>query len=199
MTTKIRTLVAAAAAVFSFNASAQNYWGVGLNSFDFRTDEVTDFNDKARLVSGSEALEGLFGFEWMPYLAAEARLGLGFNGDKVQIETRGLSLGAGSFELSSYLSGYLRPQYQSGPFQAYALLGFSGVKFELKADDEKDAHSKRGFSYGVGASYALSATASLNLEWKQLADISFKPDQDEDEPSLKAKFTGFGISYTQKF
>lgn len=119
------------------------------------------------------------GAQLSPYVAVEGRVGGGFNDDS----TDGYAV-----RVDTLYAAYLKGSLPLAPgFSIYGLGGLGGVRLhrnfgDLRADDT-------GFSYGLGADFALGNGAGLNLEWSRLVSgTNFGYDYDTDLASLGVTF-----------
>jgi hypothetical protein len=120
-------------------------------------------------------------------LAGEVRLGLGLGDGDIKGSGYGVSLNVGKFKIENYLSAYIKPQFKSGSFVGYGLLGVSSVNSKGSIDGESQSGSDSGLSYGLGAGLNFGAS-TVALEYKTLVEI-------EDFGDLQ----GFNIAYQYKF
>lgn len=161
-------LTVAVAALSSGLACADNYWALGVSSF-----ELESSFDGFGMTADVKAIEGVYGFTSSPNIAWEARLGLGMGEEDIAFSYQGInniSIGA-TYKVDAYFSGYFRPQIVKENFQVYGLLGYSSVSGETSFDGSSEDTSDDGFSYGVGAGFIFAEKSSINLEWKNLAKV----------------------------
>jgi opacity protein-like surface antigen len=75
----------------------------------------------------------------------------------------------GEVKVTSMFGLYAKPQFKSGGFKAYGLLGYAGyntettIEFGNYSESEKTADD--GISYGLGAGFDFGQHG-LALEWK---------------------------------
>lgn len=179
----IGTLVLAVSALSSGSVLANSYWGVGISSYELESEF-----DGLKMTADVRGIEGAYGFESSPNIAWEVRLGLGLGDDDINFSMGNNSTTLGiSYKVSSYFSGYFRPQYVTENFQFYGLLGYSSVSGEVSGGGSSEDTSDDGLSYGVGAGIVFGGNNAINLEWKNLAAI--------DDGDI----TGLSLTYQRRF
>lgn len=168
---QVAALVAVLSSVAGHVSAQSAYYGVGFGKYELTTD-FDSIYDGLEGTTDIKGIEGVWGFEQTPYIAWEARLGMGLGSDNMVLHADGKSEETDlEYKVSSYFSGYFRPQYKGSNVQVYGLLGYSSVGGEVSFDGESEDSSDDGFSYGIGAGFIFSGVNSLNIEWKNLAKI----------------------------
>lgn len=157
--------VLAALAMCSQARAAGSYIGVGFSPYSLEA-EAGQFTSNA----DANVLEGYYGFEWNDFFAAEMRLGFGLGSDDLELTYGSVRVDAGEVKVTSMFGLYAKPQFKSGGFKAYGLLGYAGYNTETTIefdgeyiDSEKTADD--GISYGLGAGLDFGQHG-IALEWK---------------------------------
>lgn len=166
MPTQIKSIVFAlsALAMCSQAQAAGNYVGVGFSPYSLEA-ESGQFTSEA----DANVIEGYYGFEWNDFFAAEMRLGFGLGSDDLKLTDGYASADVGEVKVTSMFGLYAKPQFKSGGFKAYGLLGYAGyntettIEFGNYSESEKTADD--GISYGLGAGFDFGQHG-LALEWK---------------------------------
>jgi opacity protein-like surface antigen len=98
------------------------------------------------------------GQQFSPNLAIEGRIGGGFSDDS----TNGYAV-----KVDSLYAGYIKGSLPLGQgFSLYGLGGVGGMHLRRNFGDGDVTES--GFSYGLGADFALGNGTALNVEWSRL-------------------------------
>lgn len=152
------------------------YVGLGISAVSTREGSLDFFSKK----SGQDRTGNLLlmvGYEFNTYVAVEGRYSTYIaEEDFLNSDTWGI---------------YLKPQYPvNEDFKVYALLGFGGIDaegvngFDVDIDDT-------GFQWGLGASYAMTETVSVFVDYVSLASgmesnafLGATPDIDSDALTL---------------
>ena len=112
------------------------------------------------------AIGGKFGKQFTPNIALEARFGIGVADD--EIDAGGIPV---KLEVDNYYGLYGKAMLPVSPnVSLYGLLGFTRAKVTASAGGFTASASDDDVSFGVGAEFGVSRTASINLEWAQLVD-----------------------------
>jgi hypothetical protein len=134
------------------------YAGVTLSQVTYKED---GFPSAKPLTIG-----GKFGKQFTPNLALEARLGFGISDDEV--DAGGIPV---KVELDNYFGVYgkgILPLSQN--FSLYGLLGFTRAELTASAFGFSSSDSDDDISYGIGAEFGISRSASISLEWARLLE-----------------------------
>lgn len=136
-------------------------------------------------------LEGVGGAVLLPYLAVEARLGVGLGegnedvfvgyavndtGDYLnifgEITTDPLEFvqvkETMDVEINYYASAYLRPFVANEKATLYGLLGFSSFGLDSSEPGMLENTSESGLSYGLGCSFTMNEHLEITAEWKKM-------------------------------
>ena len=130
------------------------------------------------------------GFQYNPFFAFEFRYWTAFNGGDYSISSNYPPLyppAGGSYDDFDAWGVYLKPMYPVTPeFSIYGLLGFSGVY--ISGEPGWDLLDEGDFSWGLGASYAVTPNILLFADYVQLFngegygygyyDYDYNSDQD---------------------
>jgi opacity protein-like surface antigen len=128
------------------------------------------------------------GYQYNQYIALEGRYSFGFNTDYD-------GGNAGNLDYDGDVSSwgiYAKPMYPMGDFNLYALLGYGGVMLDDIANG--DAYEE-GFQWGIGASYIVSDTISVFVDYVSLYDdtgFDYRAKNDD----IKSDTWTLGVSYT---
>ena len=141
-----------------------NYVGIGFSPYSL------DAEANGSSISGdANVLEGYYGFEWNDFFAAELRLGFGLGSGDLELDSNIYSGDVGKVKITSMYGLYAKPQFKSGGFKAYALLGYAGYSTETTIEygsySESEDTTDDGFSYGIGAGFDFGQHG-IALEWK---------------------------------
>lgn len=119
------------------------------------------------------------GQQFSPNLAIEGRIGGGFSGD---------SSDGYAVKVDSLYAGYIKGSLPLGQgFSVYGLGGVGGMHLRRNFGDGDVAES--GFSYGLGADFALGNGTALNVEWTRLlSGTNFGYDFNTDIASIGVTF-----------
>ncbi|HMU67517.1 MAG TPA: hypothetical protein PKE57_10235 [Cellvibrionaceae bacterium] len=154
-------LTAATATSGALAATQYLALAVNRNSIDTNSNHFTISTD-------ADTLEGIYGLEYNEFFAAEARLGLGINKGKRHLDGQEEALDLGEIKIGSMYALYAKPQFNSGAFKAFALLGYAGYNSEWSFRDEDYYASSntayKGISYGLGAGWSFGQHV-INIEW----------------------------------
>lgn len=141
-----------------------NYVGLGFSPYSLDAEA-----DGANVTGDANVLEGYYGFEWNDFFAAEMRLGFGLGSGDLELDANGYNRNVGDVKITSMYGLYAKPQFKSGGFRGYALLGYAGYNTETTISvgnySETSDTSDSGFSVGVGAGWDFGQHG-VSLEWK---------------------------------
>ncbi|MDH4479259.1 MAG: outer membrane beta-barrel protein [Rhodoferax sp.] len=141
------------------SASAQMYGQVGVTFVKY---EPTVLGVK--LSSSSNAIRGVLGYEVNENLALEGLAAVGM-GDS-DFEVAGVKIPGAKFKVDSVVGLYAKPKFKFSPeLEGFVRAGFARSQGTVSAGGLSESSSESGFSYGVGASYALSQKTSLNFDY----------------------------------
>lgn len=142
------------------SAQAQSMYGdVAYQMFD--TDLATD----------PAAVRGIVGYKFNPNLAVEGMLGTGIRDGKDS------SMGVTAKVKLDRLAGvYAKSSFKvNDAFELYGRLGYVNYKVSATGSmggfSAKVSDSDSDVSYGVGASYYLSPTMSINVDYMDFGDL----------------------------
>lgn len=96
--------------------------------------------------------------------AVEARLGTGLSDDSISVLGTSVDIKVDNF-FGVYAKGILP---LSDVVSVYGLAGYTRGELTVEALGQSSSDSDSDFSYGLGADFALSKTASLGVEWARL-------------------------------
>jgi len=119
------------------------------------------------------------GQQFSPNLAIEGRIGGGFSED---------SSDGYVVKVDSLYAGYIKGSLPLGQgFSVYGLGGLAGMHLRRNFGDGDVTES--GFSYGLGADFALGNGTALNVEWSRLlSGTNFGYDFKTDIASIGVTF-----------
>ncbi len=134
-----------------------------------------DYNEEGISASFEPSMiVGRFGKFFNPYVAVEARLGMGLDDDTQFIPELGVNGVDGTLELNSligvYLAGHLNLTASSS---LYAIVGSSRVEAKASVPAFPAVNSTEAdsdLSYGVGVNIGILNNVALNIEYMQYLD-----------------------------
>ncbi len=107
-------------------------------------------------------LTALGGYQFNPYLALEARIGVGLTDDSL----KGMFLDEISLELDRYFGGYLVGTVPLSDWVAiYGMAGFVDAKISAKMEGQSVSESDNEFSFGAGLKLYGTESAAFTLEY----------------------------------
>jgi len=138
------------------------------------------------------------GFQYNAYIAFEFRYWMSFSDGDYSISSNDPTLipVPGSYQDMDVWGFYLKPMYPiSNELSIYALLGFSGVS--VTGEPGWDLLDDSDFSWGLGASYAVTPNIVLFADYANLYDdstesYSFDYDSSQD---TSVDTINVGVSY----
>jgi opacity protein-like surface antigen len=151
----------------------------------------TDIDYNALLFQG--------GYQYNPYIAFEFRYWMSFGDGDYSISSNYPPLyptPAGSYADFDAWGLYLKPMYPiSNELSVYALLGLSGVS--VTGEPGWDLLDDNDFSWGVGASYAITPNILLFADYANLYDgtIDYYGFDSESTQDSSADTINVGVSY----
>lgn len=151
---KLKLAAVVVSSVLSAQAFADTYFGTNYSIVDSEISNPTALSVKIGKFMGEN-------------IAVEARLGFGLQDDKVE----GLSGVESSIDNMYGVYGIYNFAPKSD-FNPYAILGYTNVKATVNSPVGSASDSEKDISYGLGASFKLSETASFNVEWARVIDKS---------------------------
>ena len=129
------------------------YAGLGISAVSTRDGSLSFFDEEPGQDRTGNLL-GLVGYEFNPYVAVEGRYSTYITEEDI--------LNSDTWSL------FVKPQYPvSENFNVYALLGYGGVDAEGVDGHVVDV-DESGFQWGLGASYAMSETYSVFIDYVSL-------------------------------
>jgi opacity protein-like surface antigen len=131
------------------------YLGLGLSATEVGNDSISFFSEE----SGQDRMGGIVfqaGYEFNQYIAVEGRYSTSVSkGDFLERDAWGL---------------YLKPQYPvSESMNIYALLGYGGMTLDPTGTANVSLDDN-GFQWGIGASYDMSASVALFVDYVSIAN-----------------------------
>ena len=119
------------------------------------------------LSSDPTMLRLLLGTELNENLDLEGMVGLASSGDDVKVNGISLSsLVSNSFKVKSAYGVFIRPKTMlNDQLELFGRLGYSKLKYNMSVASLNLSDSESGMSFGVGASYKLSDTAKLTVDY----------------------------------
>lgn len=155
-----RIVVVSMLALTALSAQAQSMYGdVAYQMFD--TDLATD----------PAAVRGIIGYKFNPNVSAEAMLGMGVRDGKDS------SFGIpATVKLDRLVGIYAKSTLKfNDAFELYGRLGYVNYKASASASfsgfSSEVSESGSDISYGIGASYYLSPTMSINVDYMDFGDL----------------------------
>lgn len=107
---------------------------------------------------------GKIGKQINPNFAVEGRLGFGIADDDVDVGGLPVTL-----EIDYYFGAYLKGMLPlSSAASVYGLVGFTQAKLTASAAGFSASDSDSDISFGAGAEFGISPTASVSVEWARL-------------------------------
>lgn len=157
-------LLALAAVAITAAANAQTYGEIGYLSATAKEDSPLNDSTPLNIKATPTALRGIFGYELNPNLAIEALGAFGLSDATVKVN--GISNAAIKMEIDNVVGIYLKPKTKlNDSIEMFGRLGFARTKGTISvAGIGVEAHES-GFSYGLGLSYAINTTTSLNADY----------------------------------
>ena len=117
------------------------------------------------------------------HFGTEARIGMNLSDDDIVFLANDSRFG---FEVNNYYGFHGTGHWPlSDMFELYGQLGYtySEVKFSFEGQSQKT--SNNGLSYGIGATFDLTYSTTIRLEWSKMMDGS---DYELDALSLGIRF-----------
>jgi outer membrane autotransporter protein len=114
--------------------------------------EVKDFGFK----TNPQALRGIVGYNFHPYLAAEAMAGFGTSDD---------SDGALNVKLRNMFGLYAKPKYTWNNAEVFARLGWAHTSVRASSPVRSTTDKDDDFSWGVGANYNFNPKMYVGADW----------------------------------
>jgi len=135
------------------------------------------------------------GYQYSPYIAFEFRYWLSMgDGDYDFSSNFPYIVPGGSYNDLDAWGFYLKPMYPATPeFSIYGLLGFSGVTVSGEPQWGRDLLDDGDFSWGIGASYAVTPNVLIFADYVWLYDGWIDYPETSQETSVDV-FT-LGLSY----
>ena len=131
-------------------ASDQGFYVGGVYSF-------IDYKESGYSSVKPKAIALMFGWQFIPNLALEGRIGAGAGSD---------DLGGIDIKVDSYYSGLLRGTVPvSDSFNLYAIAGVTNGKLKASAGGITVSDSETKASYGVGVEFVVQKQSGISLEW----------------------------------
>ena len=166
--TRIATLTTTLGfALLATAAQAQNMYGeVGYTGLDYKA---------SGLKASPGMVRGLIGYEITPQLAVEGMVGLNAKSDTVSGST---------LKLDNTIGVFGKAQLPvSDAFKLYGRVGVARTSLKLGGVSD----TSTGLAYGAGATYDLSKTTYLNLDYTRY--------QDKDSKTLGGITAGVGFRF----
>lgn len=119
--------------------------------------------DKAGPKFTPNALRATLGYELNPQIAIETMVAVGAGSKKIT-DDKGIN---GRFKISNSLGVFVKPKVQiSQDLEVFARLGVHRASLKATWDDgDSNDFSATAFSYGVGTSYQVTSTMSINADY----------------------------------
>lgn len=123
----------------------------------------------ADLETDPALVRGIVGYQFMPNLAAEGMVGLNLR------EGKDSSYGySATAKVDRLLGAYVKSSYRiNDAFELYGRLGVVSYKVSASVASLSASASDSGsdLSFGIGASYYLAPTVSLNMDYMNFGDL----------------------------
>jgi opacity protein-like surface antigen len=143
----------------AISASAQTYGEIGVTSINYE-ENVSGIKVK----SSPMAIRGIFGYEVHPNFAVEGLVGFGIGDDNVKVN--GTSVSGAKFKIDSVFGIYAKPKAQlTSELEGFIRAGFARSKGAVSLSGLNSSSSSSSFSYGLGMSYAVNKTTSINVDF----------------------------------
>lgn len=154
-----KLLLAAAVALSCAAAQAQLSAEIGYAATTIKVSEAGD-NVKSSL----GAIRGLIGYEFHPNLGLEGMLAFGLSDGDVSLNGR--KVPGVNFKIESILGVYVKPKLKlSDDFEVFARIGYADLRGKTTAPGYSESSKDSSASYGVGLSYAIDKTYSVNADY----------------------------------
>ena len=110
------------------------------------------------------------GNQFSDNISGELRLGVGIGDDDFSVP----GIIEGDISLDTLVGAYFAARLNSGgSVDPYVIAGFTRVEIELDVFGVSVSDSDNDISYGVGADFKVSSSASVNVEYINYFDIFF--------------------------
>lgn len=157
------------------------YAGLGYSCLDLQA--KVPYNDARAMTAVT--LKG--GYNFNKYIAVEGSYTMSV-GDLTFKDDRGIKVdGAG--DLSNF-GLYVKPQYQTGQFGVYALLGYG----QFTADIDGVSRSEASIQYGAGVNVNIVESVSVYADYRRLYDDAGFDGSDKNIDYMANSYT-VGLNY----
>lgn len=153
-------LAAAAALLMLGSAHAQQrsplYGEIGYSWLQVK-ESVTGFG----LDASPQALRGVIGYDFHPYFAGEAMLGLGTSSDS----DRNID-----FKVNNFFGVFIKPKVDIDNFQLFGRLGWARSEVKISAPGVSSTGNDNDFAYGLGVNYSFNPKMYVGADYMKLLD-----------------------------
>lgn len=169
----------AAAALFVAGAQAQMYGELGYTSTEVK---LTDTGDTYK--AKPAAIRGIVGYDLHPNVAVEGMLAFGTG--SADVSGPNVAPGA-NVKIKDAYGLFVKPKTKvNDALEVFGRIGYTQIKYQGGANGVSPVkETEDGLSYGVGLSYALTRSVSLNLDYLQYVKTS----------DAKATGATFGVGF----
>jgi opacity protein-like surface antigen len=112
-----------------------------------------------------QALRGIIGYNFHPFLAAEGMLALGTRSDDINV-----GVGSIDVKLRNAIGLFAKPKFDFGNVQAFARLGWVRSKVRASGFGVSASDSENDFAYGFGANYSFNPRMYVGADWMRYLD-----------------------------
>lgn len=181
-------VLAVATALFAFASSAQAqdastpklYGELGYTQLSAKASDGVD-----ALKFSPSAVSGVFGYQFMPWLAVEGQVGIGASKGKIKLN--GADTGVNG-KVKSTAGVFLKPSVAvSDSIDLFGRVGWVHTELELSAGGVSNTGRGSDIAYGVGANFNFSKTSYVQASWMNY----YKKDG--------LKVDGFAVAYGMRF
>lgn len=154
-----KLLLAAAVALSCAAAQAQLSAEIGYAATTIKVSEAGN-NGK----SSPAAIRGLIAYEFHPNLAFEGMLAFGLS--EAGYSLNGRNVPGLNFKIDNIMGLYVKPKMKlSDDFEVFARIGYADLRGKTTAPGYSVSSKDSSASYGVGLSYAIDKTYSVNADY----------------------------------
>jgi outer membrane autotransporter protein len=137
-----------------------------------------------------DAVRGIIGYAFHPYLALEGMLAGGINDDDTNVSSFGVPTNVG-LKLQHAYGIYVKPRYEWNQVEAFGRLGWARSKVRATASagglSASESNSDDDFSYGAGVNYRFDPRMHVGVDYMVYYDKD------------NSKVNGWTISFGYRF
>jgi outer membrane autotransporter protein len=109
-----------------------------------------------------QALRGIIGYGFHPFLAVEGMAAFGTSGDNAGLQ---------DLKLRSAFGLYAKPRYQINNFEVFARLGWAHTQVRANLPGRSTTDKDDDFSWGVGANYHFNPRMYVGADWMRYTSV----------------------------